>query len=407
MSSPKTIAQKRGKVEHVPKYVGSIQILQMSGLTSDIESSRKTSHHFSTMEPQPPTTALPKVRDETNKVEKTDITSKVDVDLVPKSPIIASPRVVHASGLSLDLESSAGSNFQAWPERTHSYFFSKTNPALALTKVPEANCDGKETRKQENYSMEAQKTERCSKNVHVIHVTNNNFTPTGHSFHTLSTGSEPIDRSFKSKQPRCKRKRGLCAVLFAVCALVVLIYLGEELSSNHTKSQKEMYTNYLLNIFENTGGEYSWIVSSGWNSNADICLWYGITCENNEVREIDLSSNNLIGDIAIVSKAMMEIKTLHILNFYNNSLYGDVSVASAQLSELIHLRSLDVRLNPNINGSVSSDLCNLLYIEEGDISADCLISCECCAQQFYCECVDVYEWVDVLGNTCQWYVIKF
>ncbi len=393
---------------HIPKYVGSMQIEQMSDLTSDIESSRKTSHHFSTIEPQPPTTALPKVLDETNKEEKTDIiTSKVDVDLVPKNLIIASPRVVHASGLSLDLESSAESNFQGWPERTNSNFFSKTKPALALTKVPEANCDEKEARKQEKYSMEAHKKGRSSKNVYVVHVTKDTFTHTGHSFHSLSTGSMPIDYSFKIIQPCYKRRRGLCAILFAVCALAVLIYLGEELSSNHTKSQKEMYTNYLLNIFENTGGEYSWIVSSGWSSNADICLWYGITCENNEVLEIDLSSNNLIGDIAIVSRAIMEIETLQILNFYNNSLYGDVSVASAQLSELMHLRSLDVRLNPNLNGSVSSDLCNLLYVEEGNISADCLISCDCCAQQLYCECVDVYEWVDVLGNTCQWYVIKF
>ena len=55
-------------------------------------------------------------------------------------------------------------------------------------------------------------------------------------------------------------------------------------------------------------------------------------------------------------------------------------------------------INPNLNGSVSSDLCNLLYFEEANISADCLISCEY---------VDVYEWVDVLGYTCQWYVIKF
>lgn len=80
----------------------------------------------------------------------------------------------------------------------------------------------------------------------------------------------------------------------------------------------------LAEIFELLDGE-NWTNNQGWTAdlditNCDICNWYGITCNNNgQVTAIDLSNNNLTGNIP---NQLLYIAELTDLNLANNNLYG-------------------------------------------------------------------------------------
>ncbi|EDN66391.1 receptor-like protein kinase [Beggiatoa sp. PS] len=55
----------------------------------------------------------------------------------------------------------------------------------------------------------------------------------------------------------------------------------------------------LLQLYNSTGGP-NWHNNDGWNVTNTPCSWYGITCENNGIVEIDLGGypdNNLVGTI--------------------------------------------------------------------------------------------------------------
>uniref|UniRef100_A0A7S2K8S2 Leucine-rich repeat-containing N-terminal plant-type domain-containing protein n=1 Tax=Leptocylindrus danicus TaxID=163516 RepID=A0A7S2K8S2_9STRA len=158
-----------------------------------------------------------------------------------------------------------------------------------------------------------------------------------------------------------------------------------------TVSQFDIQYNALKNFYNLTSnnGTSPWINSDGWNSTEvvdterhDVCEWYGITCTaspNRFVTEIDLSNNDLIGDMEVVSQAL-----------------------SGYLSSVEYLKSVDLRGN-NITGQVTEELCGVTVTGiEQSLFLDCFIDCPCCKQT--CECVDLVPgWVDDFGRGCLWY----
>jgi hypothetical protein len=79
----------------------------------------------------------------------------------------------------------------------------------------------------------------------------------------------------------------------------------------------------LATIFFANGGD-SWTNSSGWLSNESICDgWYGISCyfSSEKIEEIDLSSNNLQGEIPEVLTLLTDVRVLWL---NDNALVGSI-----------------------------------------------------------------------------------
>ena len=90
----------------------------------------------------------------------------------------------------------------------------------------------------------------------------------------------------------------------------------------------------LSEFFELTGGE-SWNNASGWNTDADVADWYGITSEAGRIRSILLPDNGLTGPLPAVIGGFAD---LEILDLGGNDLAGDLPVEISQLGALTTLR---------------------------------------------------------------------
>ncbi|HHB91679.1 MAG TPA: hypothetical protein ENK59_00510 [Thioploca sp.] len=68
----------------------------------------------------------------------------------------------------------------------------------------------------------------------------------------------------------------------------------------------------LLELYHSTNGD-NWGDNEGWNETNTPCSWYGITCENNGVVEIESHFNNLIGQIPNFS-ALHNLRELYLVS---------------------------------------------------------------------------------------------
>ena len=106
----------------------------------------------------------------------------------------------------------------------------------------------------------------------------------------------------------------------------------------------------LLELYHSTNGD-NWKRNQGWNETNTPCSWYGITCENNKVIEIELSLNKLIGTLPNFS----DLVNLESLYLYQNQLTGNIPY----FNTLSNLQELNLRFNqltgtiPNFNNLVN------------------------------------------------------
>ncbi|MFN8491729.1 MAG: hypothetical protein U0350_29285 [Caldilineaceae bacterium] len=90
----------------------------------------------------------------------------------------------------------------------------------------------------------------------------------------------------------------------------------------------------LVAIFNNTGGVH-WFEKGGWLSTTTPCTWYGITCKDGHVSELDLGSNGLTGTVPV---ELAKLPNLQSLSFEQNQLNGKISAdIFLQLSRLTYL----------------------------------------------------------------------
>lgn len=54
----------------------------------------------------------------------------------------------------------------------------------------------------------------------------------------------------------------------------------------------------LIKLFRATGGDTTWKRKDGWDTDADISSWYGVTVRDGHVVKLRLSNNSLQGNAA-------------------------------------------------------------------------------------------------------------
>ena len=96
----------------------------------------------------------------------------------------------------------------------------------------------------------------------------------------------------------------------------------------------------LLQFYQSTNGD-NWKYNNGWNATNKPCDWFGITCKNNSIIEIDLENyrdnNNLTGTIPDFNG----LPNLQVLILTNNLLTGEIP----DFSNLPNLQILNISKN--------------------------------------------------------------
>jgi len=117
----------------------------------------------------------------------------------------------------------------------------------------------------------------------------------------------------------------------------------------------------LLDLYNGTNGD-QWNNNDGWastidGSNCDVCRWYGITCDqSNNIIEIDLSFNNLVGQIPA---SVGSITTLRKFDVFSNTLSGTMpNIWGGTLA----LEYLDLSAN-SFTGLIPRSIMNLPLLE--------------------------------------------
>ena len=137
----------------------------------------------------------------------------------------------------------------------------------------------------------------------------------------------------------------------------------------------------LMDIYNDNGGA-SWTTQTGWNTAADVCTWYGVTCIVGHVTELNLASNNLIGVFDITNGNLNSVTKLYLNNnaltsFSGTSLnalqdlrlYANV-LTSFTASGMNSVTQLDLRDN-DLTAFVTTGLGSLSYL---DLSLNLLTS---------------------------------
>lgn len=135
--------------------------------------------------------------------------------------------------------------------------------------------------------------------------------------------------------------------------------------SDNLESDRQALLAFYL---ETNGG--AWTNRSGWNYPGNVgdspCGWFGVSCTDGRVTELNMPSNNLNGTITTNISNLKKLKVLSIGQ--NSSLWGEIP---ASIGELSQLERIELISNP-LSGFLPSSLENLsklqtLYIADSKI----------------------------------------
>lgn len=96
----------------------------------------------------------------------------------------------------------------------------------------------------------------------------------------------------------------------------------------------------LVALYAATGGP-TWRRNDNWNSSSGVCTWYGVTCLNGLLAEIDLTGNNATGSM-LAAVNFTSLTTLQLFLARDNGLSGQVPVG---LFYLPSIARVDLRNN--------------------------------------------------------------
>lgn len=121
----------------------------------------------------------------------------------------------------------------------------------------------------------------------------------------------------------------------------------------------------LKKLYDSLGGS-SWTNKTGWNTDAELKDWFGITMSGNKITSINLKGNNLtgkipasLGETLAVTRALLEAET--------RSDDDATTRATENVSILGGLKELDLSDN-KISGSIPSEIGNLTSLTKLNLS---------------------------------------
>ncbi len=127
----------------------------------------------------------------------------------------------------------------------------------------------------------------------------------------------------------------------------------------------------LIDLYNATNGN-AWTTNTNWNSTTPESEWHGITVNNGHVTEIDLSFNNLDGNI---STSVTDLSFLESLSFRNNSISGTLP----DLSTVPSLQNVDIQFNDfsfadlETHFSTNTTITQFLYETQNNIDNESII----------------------------------
>ena len=131
------------------------------------------------------------------------------------------------------------------------------------------------------------------------------------------------------------------------------------IASNSAISEPEIKA--LLAIYNQTDGP-NWKNATGWLSESSPCEWHGVTCRGEKIVELDLSHNQLSGNIPAEIGILEDLERL---NLSNNHLLGNLP---PELGDLSNLEHLILSGNRELNGPIPPELGNLSHLVEMELA---------------------------------------
>lgn len=131
----------------------------------------------------------------------------------------------------------------------------------------------------------------------------------------------------------------------------------------------------LKKLYDSLGGS-SWTNKTGWNTDAELKDWYGITMSGNKITAINLKGNNLkgkipaaLGETLAVTRSLSEADTRAVVNNDADTRGGDEATtrATENISILEGLKELDLSDN-KITGSIPAEVGNLTTLTNLNLS---------------------------------------
>lgn len=127
--------------------------------------------------------------------------------------------------------------------------------------------------------------------------------------------------------------------------------------------------NIVRGLFESLGG-LSWTHQDGWQDHEDLCSWYGVTCyqggyRDGFVQNIDLSENNLKGDLDVPIWELVHMKELDLSK--NDITIPFDGIANAQSLETLHVSETKVS---NIDGIAAAPSLKYLHAANCDVKGE-------------------------------------
>jgi len=110
----------------------------------------------------------------------------------------------------------------------------------------------------------------------------------------------------------------------------------------------------LIAIYDATSGD-NWNSKTNWKSSEDVSTWYGVTVSDSRVKEIDLSFNNLVGNLPA---ELGDLTGLTSLNMRNDTI-GSLPVEIGNLTTLTYFM-----FNYNEISEIPSSIGNLTALQE-------------------------------------------
>ena len=130
-----------------------------------------------------------------------------------------------------------------------------------------------------------------------------------------------------------------------IITLLLTVFATISMTAEVSPSDKTV----LMNLYLATNGE-NW--TNKWDLNAPVSTWYGVKLIGDKVVALNLSSNNLVGELP---EDLASLIDLQILNLHKNGLHG---VIPATVGNLKNLRTLDLSFN-KLAGTIPAAICEL------------------------------------------------